>query len=132
RRTVVPACTTLPFNPLSWTFGSVVQAGTTVLLLAHLHPLVALLPVFGFASVWTTVHAQGLYERLREQQAEPNRVLRHLLELTTEPAAAKEVRVFGLADELVSSRRRVFDELERESVATGIRGGALWAAGWGV
>src|SRR4029077_4117279 len=49
-----------------------------------------------------------------DRQAEPRRVLRHLMDLATDVAPAKEVRIYGLAGELLARRTHLFDELEAE------------------
>ena len=121
-----------PFNPLSWTVASIVQGASVVALMLGVHPLLALLPLFGLPSVLFTIRAERAEANLRERQAEPTRVQRHLLELTTEAAAAKEVRIFGLADELLDRRRRLFDDLEHERLRLGKRNAAMTSIGWAV
>jgi ATP-binding cassette subfamily B protein len=119
-----------PFNPLSWTVASIVAAASAVALLAGVHPLLAVMPVFGVPSLLASLFAERASDDLRLQQAEPSRRLRHLLELTTEAAAAKEVRIFGLVDELVSRRRQLFGELERAQRRLVARATAMAAIGW--
>ena len=110
-----------PFNPISWTIASILQGVSTLGLLAGVHPLIALLPLFGIPSAWVAgMFEQRLVEMI-EGQAEPNRVLRHYFELTTTPPPAKEVRIFALTDELLRRRRALFDDLERDRVALGVR-----------
>src|SRR6185312_8936901 len=67
-----------PFNPLSWTLGSIVQIVCLVLLLGTVHPALMLFPLAGVPSVIATMRGQRIMVRLREVQAEPNRILRHL------------------------------------------------------
>jgi ATP-binding cassette, subfamily B, bacterial len=119
-----------PFNPISWTVASVVAGASAVGLLIGVHPLLALLPLFGLPSIVATVLAERAAENLREKQAEPWRRMRHLLELTTEAEAAKEIRIFGLADELVRRRRTLFDELERARIRLVARSTLMTSAGW--
>jgi ATP-binding cassette subfamily B protein len=102
-----------PFNPISWTIASIVTIASVIGLLIGIDAWLALLPVFGIPSIVATVRGERAADDLRERQAEPARRLRHLLEVATGAAAAKEVRIFGLADELVDRRRALFDELER-------------------
>ncbi|MEN3273713.1 MAG: ATP-binding cassette, subfamily bacterial, partial [Actinomycetota bacterium] len=68
--------------------------------------------------------------KLVEQQAEPNRILRHLYELTTLPLAGKEVRIFGLTDELLARRSALFDELEADRVSLGVKRILLSTGAW--
>ncbi|HMC69020.1 MAG TPA: ABC transporter ATP-binding protein, partial [Mycobacteriales bacterium] len=131
-----------PFNPISWTTASLLQALTVVVLLAGVEPFLALLPVFGIPAAVASARAEQRSIELVDRQAEQSRVLRHLMDLSTEPEPAKEVRIYGLAGELHDRRVQLFDELERErarqSVGNIVRiatswtlfalayGGALW------
>src|SRR6266545_8323797 len=119
-----------PFNPLSWTIGSVVQLASVTALFGTVHPVLLLLPLAGLPSVVATMRAQRQWLRLRESQAESNRVLRHLQDLTTQLSAAKEIRIFGLTDELLRRRRSLFFDLERARMRQSIRATALTALGW--
>ena len=119
-----------PFMPLAWLVASLVQVGTSVALLARLHPLMLILPAAAVPSVWATLRSEAIWKRLHEEQAEDERRLRHLFELATLPDAAKEVRLFGLADELAQRHRQTFEAMERRRTAASIRAGALRAGGW--
>src|SRR5439155_17558376 len=119
-----------PFMPIAWTLASVIQIAVTVLVLARLHPVLALLPVAGVPSLLATIRVEGMREKVRRQEAERTRLLLHLLELTTEAPAGKEVRVFGLADELVRRHREVFDDVERAQVRFNVRSALIMATGW--
>ncbi|HUP85406.1 MAG TPA: ABC transporter ATP-binding protein [Acidimicrobiales bacterium] len=126
-----------PFNPISWTLASLAQGVSTVALLAGVDPRLALLPLFGGATAWATGRGENRLIALIDAQAEDNRILRHHYELATLPTSAKEVRVFGLTDELLSRRRRLFDRLEgqrralsRERVAISSAAWTMFAAGY--
>jgi ATP-binding cassette subfamily B protein len=119
-----------PFNPISWTIASAAEAASAVALLIGVHPVLAVLPLFGVPSIVASFAIARDSDDQRQRQAEPARLRRHLLELTTEPAAAKEIRIFGLAGELVGRRRRLFDELERARVRLTLRNSALTLGGW--
>ena len=119
-----------PFNPISWTAASLLQAVTVLALLAAIHPLLALLPLAGIPAVFAGARAQHSESDLIETQAEDNRVLRHLMELTTEPPAAKEIRLYGLADELIERRRRLFNRLEARRVRLARRNAAVVSLAW--
>jgi len=82
-----------PFNPISWTLASVFQVASVFALLASVHPLLLLLPLSGIPAVWATFAGQRAVVALRESQAEPARRIRHLQELTTNVATAKEIRI---------------------------------------
>ena len=119
-----------PFNPISWTLASVLQGVGAIALLASVDPLLALLPLAGVPAALATVRAQQRASTLVESQAEENRVLRHLLDLTIEPGPAKEVRLYGLAGELLERRKALFAHLERARVRQSIRSALATSLGW--
>jgi ATP-binding cassette subfamily B protein len=118
-----------PFNPISWTFAAVAQNVSAVALLFAVHPLLALLPLFGLPTLLARFGNEKAQADLRERQSGPGRVRRHLFELVTSAAAAKEVRIFGLAPELAGRRRRLTRELERDRRAVARRGHVLDVVG---
>jgi ATP-binding cassette subfamily B protein len=119
-----------PFLPMAWTLAIVIQLATTVAILGRLHPALLALHLAGIPSVVATTRTERRWKRLWTQQAEDQRVLAHLFELGTQPAAAKEVRMFGLATELDRRRRLTYEGLERRRVATSIWAAVVSAGGW--
>ena len=119
-----------PFNPISWSAASALQIVAMLVLLGSVHPLLLLLPVGALPSIAATIRAQRKATALREAQAEPNRLLRHFLELTIEPAPAKEIRIFGLRPLLMERRESLARQLEDVRTRQGIRNIALTAAAW--
>lgn len=121
-----------PFNPISWTLASVLQAVVVMVLFAGVNPIFALLPLFGLPAAAAAAHAEHRRIALTDRQAEPHRVLRHLMELTTEPGPAKEVRIYGLGDELLTRRHELFDTLEREQARQAIGNITTVAICWAI
>jgi ATP-binding cassette subfamily B protein len=121
-----------PFNPISWTIASVCQVASVFILLGSVHPLLLLVPLGGIPSVVATYRSQRAQSKLRESQAESNRLLRHFQDLTTEPAAAKEIRIFGLGDLLLQRRRTLFDDLERVRLRLELRLTGQTLVAWAV
>ena len=126
-----------PFNPISWTFASVVQGISMIGLLAGVNPLLALLPILGIPIAWASGAGQQRLATLVERQSEHQRLLRHFYDLTTKPESAAEVRIFGLTDELLSRRAKLFGQLEherqglaRQQVLTATGAWLLFAAGY--
>jgi ATP-binding cassette, subfamily B, bacterial len=119
-----------PFNPISWTLAGVLQVLSVFVLLAGVHPLLLLIPIGGIPSIVSTIAAQRAATRMRESQAEPNRLGRHYAELAMEPAAAKEIRIFGLRDMLFERFEALFERLERERLRLGIRTTAQTMVSW--
>lgn len=119
-----------PFNPISWTIASLVQGGATLALLVGVHPAIALLPLFGIGTAWASGRGEQRLVSLIDGQAEGNRVLRHHYELATLPASAKEVRIFGLTEELLRRRAELFEVLDRERRALGRQRVLLTTIAW--
>src|SRR5688500_18874753 len=101
-------------------FGAVIQQTSgvgrlllTMGLLATLHPLLALLPLFGIPSLVASVKAQRIRQRLNERIAELRRLEIHLYTLAYSGLGAREARVFGLGDELVARQVRQRAEVDR-------------------
>ena len=86
-----------------------VQLVASGVLLARLHPVLLLLPLFGVASFLAGRRAQELQRRAEEATAEPERLRRHLFDTATNAATGKEVRVFGLVDSLVQRHHAASD-----------------------
>lgn len=127
-----------PFNPISWTLASLVQGGIVMALLGSVNPLFALLPLLGLPAAIVTARTEQQSIALLDTQAENQRVARHLLDLSIESGPAKEIRVFGLGDELLGRRRHLFSVMESERRAVARRGlgrvtvcWALFALGYG-
>jgi ATP-binding cassette subfamily B protein len=119
-----------PFNPISWTIAFFAETLTLLALMAAVHPLLLFLPLFGVPSLVTTLRAERASDSLNEKQAQQHRVRRHLFDLLTRAAPAKEVRIFGLAAELAGRRRRLFDEIERERVRLDVRTTVANTSAW--
>ena len=119
-----------PFNPISWTVASIVQSTSTLALLVGVHPVLALLPLCGIGTAWASGRGESRLVALIDGQAEGNRVLRHHYELATQPQSAKEVRIFGLTDELLRRRRALYETLEGERRALGVERVVVSTAAW--
>ncbi|HUZ03706.1 MAG TPA: ABC transporter ATP-binding protein [Thermomicrobiaceae bacterium] len=87
----------------------IVQLAASAVLLVTLQPVLLLLPLVGVVSFVAGKRAQDLQMRAREVTAEPERLRKHLFGLATSAPAGKEVRVFGLADELLRRHRAASD-----------------------
>jgi len=109
----------------------------SAVLLARVHPVLLLLPLVGLGSMWTGKKAQAIQRRTEEANAQPGRLRRHLFETATSASVGKELRVFGLADEIVARHRAVAEQIARETVRgaaqrqlLGTAGALLFAAGY--
>jgi ATP-binding cassette subfamily B protein len=90
----------------------------TAVLLAGLHPVLLLLPVVAVPPLLATRRAERAVDRARDASAESTRMALGLFRLATTAGPAKELRVFGLQDEM----RRRHADLWRRTTAT------LWRA----
>ncbi|MFL5926820.1 MAG: ABC transporter ATP-binding protein [Gaiellaceae bacterium] len=119
-----------PFNPISWTLASLVQIASATFLLAGVEPLLALVPLAGIPAAYLSVRTQQRTSAQLEDQAEDNRILRHLFELATTAGPAKEIRLYDLGDEVLARHRALFERLERERVGLAQRLLAMTSAAW--
>jgi ATP-binding cassette subfamily B protein len=99
------------------TIGVVVQLTLTVLLLAQLQPILLLLLVLAIAPLVTTRYAWRHFWGVWRGNADRMRHSNHYADLALRADAAKEVRLFGLEDEvrrrMAASRKEIRDALFR-------------------
>ena len=81
-----------------------------VVLLGFVHPVLVLLPVIVAPGVVLQFQAYRKHFARHDRSAPDERLARHYLELATEPASAKEIRLFGLGPHLIERHRRLTDE----------------------
>lgn len=118
--------------------GVVLQLVVTCALLVTVNPLLLALPLVVVPALLVSKWADARVERARVASAQQAYMARHLLELLTKAGPAKEIRLFGLAEELRARQRRAWDLATRPVVAAELRaalarGGALFVlvAGFG-
>ena len=99
----------------------------TMALLAALHPALVLLPAFAVPSFLVLSAAQRWQRRAEEESASSRRLGRHLYELTLTAGPAKELRVFGLRDEIMARHRAAWLDSHRVGIAAQRRT-SLWSA----
>ncbi|MGD0343818.1 MAG: ABC transporter ATP-binding protein [Acidimicrobiales bacterium] len=118
--------------------GLLLQSAITAGILIHLDPWLAFLPIFAIPPVVMGGRAQSVLETARERTAEKVRLSRHLLELATSVASAKELRLFGTEDEVIDRQEAAWGELtdkmwRAQAVSAGLRavGQLVFALGYG-
>ena len=99
-------------------------------LLAALHPALILLPLFAIPTLLATARAQAIRRRLDEAIAEPRRLETHLQNLAWNAASGKEMRVFGLGDELLRRHVRTRAIVDRLELRGQVDVTLVSAAGW--
>ncbi|MGH9225864.1 MAG: ABC transporter ATP-binding protein [Acidimicrobiales bacterium] len=130
------------FTNLNSVAGTVCGLVGSVVLLAIVDPVLALMPVVAAPGVILQFRAYRRHFARYDRTAPDERLAQHYLKLATEPPAAKEVRLFGLGPELLRRHeeltertiRLLFrDQLKRArtSVLAGILYGAALAAAIG-
>jgi ATP-binding cassette subfamily B protein len=122
----------LAFAMLSfvWAVGIATQLAATLVILVSVHLSLVVLPLLGIPSLVAGVRAQRLRQGAREETVEDQRLSDHLFELATTPGPGKEVRIFGLADEIADrhgSVRRSLQDVERRAEMRALAGTVL---GW--
>lgn len=91
-------------------FALVAQLIFSAVLLARVDPVLAVLPLAAAAPLHAGRVAERVLDSAKMQNAESDRLERHLIRLAVEPGAAKEARLFELRDELRARHRRIWKE----------------------
>jgi ATP-binding cassette subfamily B protein len=110
--------------------GNLASIVTTTGLLASVDVRLLALPLFGVPSVLASAKARSMYHRAQERTAESSRRAEHLFELSTTGAPAKELRVFGLRDEIRRRFTSVTEEVDGEYDKVAVRSALLSTSGW--
>ncbi len=105
------------------------QIVVTAVLLARLQPLLLLLPLFAIPPLSAGRAAQNRLHRAQLEQAESLRLSSHLLDLATQVAPAKEIRVFGLQDEMRARQARLRSAIDRAQTRAEVAGLGLRVIG---
>ncbi len=111
-------------------FGLLARAAATVVLLAVLNPLLLLLPLFAVPSYLASRRAADLDRSAKDSTLENWYQAIGLYSLTTSAEAAKEMRVFGLQDEVPRRYGHLWNVINQVRLRARLRGAALVAGGW--
>jgi len=107
------------------TCGWILRLGVTVVLLASIHPALALLVAFALPTVFTSTWRPGVERDVQERAVAANRLARHLFNTATTAPPGKEVRVTGIGAQLARQRREAWERWYRP-VAGARWGTAVW------
>lgn len=114
-------------NTIGWT----VRVIITIALLTSIDPLLVLLVLFAVPTVMSSAWRPAVERQVEERFAQHNRLAEHLFATATSAAAAKEVRVTGIGDDLADQRRtewqRWFAPVARARWGTAISHSLAWA-----
>ncbi len=110
--------------------GTIARAVATFALLASVQPLLLLLPLFAIPSILVDTWAEARVRGAEEGCVDSMRRSRHLYELSIGTTPGKELRVFGLADEILSRHR--FEWMKVHAAWTAVRRATTWRSilGW--
>jgi ATP-binding cassette subfamily B protein len=107
------------------------EAVGMAVLLASVHPALLLLPLLGLPSLVATRRAAAIVDEAKEASAEQQRLSRQLLLATTSLGPAKEIRLFGLGEELLARDHGLAAAVRGRQVRARVRA-AVWEAGAGL
>lgn len=103
----------------------------TVGLLTSVHPALVLLPLFSLPSMVAAQRAGQRDQTARKATIEPLRGAGHLFGLATTAEPGKELRIFGLSEEITSRHRDLWQQHDRV-LGKAERQSAAWTSlGWG-
>ena len=131
-RAYVPYFALTNLNSLAAT---VFGLATALVLLGFVHPLLVLLPVVAIPGTVLQFRAYRKHFARHDKTAPEERLSTYYLQLATEPAAAKEVRLFALGPTLIERHRRLTDGYIRKlfhdqlrRAVTGVVSGGLYGS----
>ncbi|MFF0018046.1 ABC transporter ATP-binding protein [Streptomyces sp. NPDC005374] len=108
----------------------VVQLLVSAGVLARVNLLLAALPVVAVPAAALTQRAEEMRIRADQQAAPGRRLLGHLSAVASSVASGKEIRTFGLQDELIGRHRDLSSDVERTTEPASFRAYWVGLAGW--
>jgi ATP-binding cassette, subfamily B, bacterial len=109
--------------------GVLLQAAGTGYLLYKVHPLLLVLPILNLFSFITDARGGSIMVNASEESAADVRLAREHFQTATTYGYSKELRVFGLADEMLGRHRRASEAARTTMVRAAVRGAAWEALG---
>jgi ATP-binding cassette, subfamily B, bacterial len=107
-----------------------IRVGIIAVLLAVVYPPVLLVPLAATAPALAGRRASKIAKRNETELADDRRLLGDLFVITTSADTAKELRTYGVTDDLAARHHRLGDAVRKSSVGAALRGAAWEAAGW--
>ncbi|MFN2557444.1 MAG: ATP-binding cassette domain-containing protein [Nitriliruptorales bacterium] len=96
-------------------------AAGTAILLVSIHPGLLLLPVLGLPSLATSARSASILDATGRRTAQQSRLASQYLKLATSLGVAKELRLFGLQNEIRLRHRTLLRSVGRAEVKAGTR-----------
>jgi ATP-binding cassette, subfamily B, bacterial len=126
RRRSIAAMPTQSMNML----GSGLLIAGVAAVLGLLWPPLAVVPLFAVGTAMANRRAALIEKRSDEELAEPRRLLGELFSLVSTADPSKELRTYGVVNDLLDRHARLGEQVEREELRAVRRGAALKAGGW--
>ncbi|MDQ0718725.1 ATP-binding cassette subfamily B protein [Streptomyces luteogriseus] len=108
----------------------IAQLVVTAVLLGRLHPMLLLVPTVALPATWLSRRAEGIRRAAERRTAEGRRLGQHLFELVTSASAGKELRVYGLREEMLARHRDAHARVHRGMESGLLRSTAATAGSW--
>jgi ATP-binding cassette subfamily B protein len=118
-----------PAGPIVFLFQLAITGGATLVLLARVHPLLLLLPLFGLPALVAGGVSARISRKASENTIERVRLTAVLFWTATNAVPGKEMRIFGLGRELTRRIMRSQREVQHERTIASAKGTALGIAG---
>lgn len=108
---------------------AILQGLLTAAVLASVDPWLALLPLAAVPAVLASTRAQRIVDDARTATASHLQLARHMVDLGTTAASAKEIRLFGVQDAVVERHRNAWRTVSDRLTTAQARGALLRASG---
>jgi ATP-binding cassette subfamily B protein len=107
-----------------------IGAGAALALLARADRLLLVLPLFGIPLGLASLRSARVRDDAATRTAEGSRLAQHLFAVATGAAYGKELRVFGLGEEIGRRYHAASRAVDRQNLAADLRVAAMTAGGW--
>jgi ATP-binding cassette, subfamily B, bacterial len=114
------------------TCGWILRLVVTIALLMSIHPALILLAVFAIPTAFTAAWRPRVERVVQERTTQSNRLARHLFTVATTASPAKEVRVAGIGQSLVTARRHAWEHGYRPLGRVRWRSAMWHAVAWAI
>ncbi|MBB5779228.1 ABC transporter ATP-binding protein [Nonomuraea jabiensis] len=118
------------FGALVENLRALVAFGSTVALLMSVRPEFLLLLLLALPTVLAVRRGERATARAEETTVAPARLRQGLFTTACSPGAAKELRVFGLQEEIAARHRALWEQVDRPRRQAEVRTGMWTSVGW--
>lgn len=89
-------------NVTSGLLNALVTFAVSAVLLARIHPVLIVLIVLGFVSMWFSKRVSQVHVSAQEESSAPERLRRHLFDVGTSASHGKELRAYGAIERILA------------------------------